>query len=149
MPKLSLPLQDIIVPIVEGLGYEFWGGYYTGQGTRALLRIYIDNPQGITVDDCQRVSRQLSAVLDVEDVIPAAYVLEVSSPGLDRPLFTLKQFERFVGREIRVRLYTPIHQQRRFVGKIVKILDENIVLKVDDNDIALAFSNIEKANLII
>jgi ribosome maturation factor RimP len=149
MPKLSSVLQEVIAPVVETLGYDFWGGYYTGQGSHALLRIYIDKPEGITVNDCQRVSRQLSAVLDVEDVISHEYVLEVSSPGLDRPLFTLQQFERFVGSEVRVKVYTPINQQRRFVAKIMKVCGDSIILKIDNNDIEIAFSEIEKAHLII
>ena len=135
--------------MVETLGYDFWGGHYTGQGSHSLLRIYIDKAEGVTVYDCQRVSRQLSAVLDVEDVISHEYVLEVSSPGLDRPLFTLEQFERFVGSQVRVKLYTPINQQRRFVGKILKILGDKVTFKIENNDIEVAFSDIERANLII
>ena len=87
MPRLSSALQDVILPLVESLGYEFWGGYYGGEGHRALLRIFIDKTDGITIDDCQYVSQQLSAVLDVEDLISHRYILEISSPGLDRPKF--------------------------------------------------------------
>lgn len=147
MSKLPTALQNVILPVVESLGCEFWGGYYIGQGSRALLRIFIDKMDGVTVDDCQRVSQQLSAVLDVEDLIPHRYVLEVSSPGLDRPLFTLDQFKRFIGYDVKVKLYMPINGQSRFVGKIDSVDNETLMLDVAEKKLALPFTQIEKANL--
>lgn len=149
MAKLSSVLQDVIAPIVEALGYEFWGGHCIGQGSRMLLRVYIDSKNGIKIEDCEKVSRQLTAVLDVEEVIPHQYTLEVSSPGLDRALFTLAQFERFVGYKVRLRLYMPLNGQSRFVAKIAGVSGEKIILNIDDAEIELAFSEIERANLII
>lgn len=149
MAKLSSVLQDVIAPIVEALGYDFWGGHYIGQGSRTLLRVYIDSKNGIKIEDCEKVSRQLTAVLDVEEVISHQYTLEVSSPGLDRPLFTLAQFERFVGYKARLRLYVPLNGQSRFVAKIAGVSGEKVILNIDDADIELAFSEIERANLII
>lgn len=147
MPNLSPSLQNVIAPIVEALGYEFWGGQYGGHGSGSLLRIYIDKENGVTVEDCQRVSRQLTAVLDVEAVIAPQYTLEVSSPGIDRPLFTLEQFKRFVGSPVRLKTHTPIDGQSRFVGEIFQIMDDQVIIKVDGQELALPFSQIEKANL--
>jgi ribosome maturation factor RimP len=147
MSKLPTSLQTIILPVVESLGYEFWGGYYAGQGSRALLRIFLDKADGVTLDDCQRVSQQLSAVLDVEEIISHQYVLEVSSPGLDRPLFTLDQFKRFIGHDVRLKLTMPINGQARFVGKIVSVDHETLILDVAEKKLELPFTQIEKANL--
>lgn len=146
MPKLSPSLQDVIVPIVEALGYEFWGGQFAGQGS-TLLRIYIDKKNGVTIEDCKRVSQQLSVALDVEGILSYRYVLEVSSPGLERPLFTLAQFEQFIGQKVRLKLYAPINGQSRFAGKIVRIIGETVVLDIDNHEFEVPFSQIEKANL--
>ncbi len=147
MPKLSADLQNVIVPVVKSLDCEFWGGYCGGQGSRTLLRIFIDKKGGVTVDDCQRVSQQLSAALDVEDLILHQYVLEVSSPGITRPLFTLEQFKQFIGHEVQIKLYTPINGQSHFMGKIVNTLDEKVILTTEEHELELPFSQIEKANL--
>lgn len=147
MSKLSTALENVILPVVESLGCEFWGGYYIGQGSRAVLRIFIDKTDGITIDDCQRVSQQLSAVLDVEDVIAHRYVLEISSPGSDRPLFNLDQFKRFIGHDVRIKLYMPINGQSRFVGKIVSVDNEALILEIAEKKLELPFIQIEKANL--
>lgn len=146
MSRLPSDLENIIVPVVKSLGCEFWGGYYGG-GSRKLLRIFIDKTGGVTIDDCQRVHRQLSAVLDVEQPIPNQYLLEVSSPGIERPLFKLEQFKQFVGYEVRIKLYMPIDGQSRFTGKIVNILDEKVILITAEQELELPFSQIEKANL--
>ena len=93
-------LEDILQPVVEGLGYEFWGIEFRSQGHHSLLRVFIDDAEnGIGVDDCEKVSRQISGVMDVEDPIQTEYTLEVSSPGMDRPLFRLEQYEAFVGHQ--------------------------------------------------
>lgn len=146
MPKLSHDLQQLIQPLIESLGCEFWGGYYSGQ-SGGLLRILIDKEGGVSVDDCQRVSRQLSALFDVENVISQQYTLEVSSPGVDRPLFTLAQFERFIGHEVRIQLLIPEDGQSRFVGKIMNVTDEKVILATANQPLVLPFSQIEKANL--
>ena len=97
-------LQDILTPVIEALGYECWGIEYISQGRHSVLRVYIDHENGILIEDCETVSRQLSAVMDVEDPISSEYTLEVSSPGMDRPLFTLEQFAAFVGEQVKIRL---------------------------------------------
>ena len=94
MGKIAETLRDSLASIVEALGYEFVGSEIVGQGKHAVLRIYIDSENGITIDDCSKVSYQVSAMLDVEDPIRGEYDLEVSSPGIDRPLFELSHFKK-------------------------------------------------------
>ena len=112
-------MQRPIESAVQGLGYELVGVEYLPQGRRSLLRVYIDTPGGVTVDDCERVSHQVSGVLDVEDPIRGQYVLEVSSPGLDRPLFTAEHFQRFAGSRVRLRTSPPLDGRRNFSGLII------------------------------
>ena len=109
-------LHDLVQPSVEAMGVELWGVEYLSQGRRSMLRIFIESDKGITVDDCERVSRQVSGVLDVEDPIAGEYTLEVSSPGADRMLFTLDQYQRFIGEQVSVRLRAPFDWRRNFKG---------------------------------
>ena len=109
-------LQAMLAPVVEALGYECWGLEFMSQGRHSLLRIYIDHADGILVEDCEKVSRQISGVLDVEDPISTEYTLEVSSPGMDRPLFTLAQFARHVGELVKIKLRSPYEGRRNFQG---------------------------------
>ncbi len=118
------------------------------QGVFLTVRLYIDKEGGVTIDDCSDVSRQVSAIFDVEDPIADKYNLEVSSPGLDRPLFTLAHYQRFVGREIVVHLRIPMLDRRKWQGELVSVEGDLITLKVDGNLQAFAFGNIQKANLI-
>jgi ribosome maturation factor RimP len=148
MRQAPAKIQEIIEPVVETLGYELVGIEYLSQGKHSLLRVYIDHQNGITIDDCERVSHQLSGLLDVEDLIRGHYNLEVSSPGLDRPLFTIEHFERFRNQKAKVKLSLPVEGRRKFTGIIHGVKDGNIVLEVDEQDIELPFSTIEKANLI-
>jgi len=144
-------LQLSLSPIVEGLGYELLGMEWHGQGKHALLRLYIDHERGIGIEDCETVSRQLSAFLDVEDLIPGQYRLEVSSPGLDRPLFNLEQVARFIGEDVKLKCYSDINGQKKFVGRIDSVLpesDEVVVALADGTHITVPFSNIARANLV-
>nr|VFK27341.1 MAG: ribosome maturation factor RimP [Candidatus Kentron sp. MB]VFK33607.1 MAG: ribosome maturation factor RimP [Candidatus Kentron sp. MB]VFK76279.1 MAG: ribosome maturation factor RimP [Candidatus Kentron sp. MB] len=123
-------LSGIIEPAVTGLGYELIGVQYSPGWRRALVRIYIDHPMGIGVDDCERVSRQISGVLDVENPIREQYTLEVSSPGLDRPLFKLDHFQQFTGHRVRVKFYEPWAGRRNITGELLGChLDTVIVLE--------------------
>lgn len=146
--KNSENLNQLLGPGINRLGYELIGCEYLSQGRHSLLRVYIDSPDGITLDDCQRVSEQLSAILDVEDPIKGQYSLEVSSPGLDRPLFTLPQYQKFIGHKIKIRMSIPIENRRNFVGVLTAVNDEQIVVAVDNVMFYLPFDHIEKANLI-
>ncbi|BCX89598.1 ribosome maturation factor RimP [Methylomarinovum tepidoasis] len=140
---------ELLQPVVTGLGYELvgieWAADTRGQ---RILRVYIDVEGGVTVDDCEQVSQQISALLDVEDPIPGHYVLEVSSPGIDRPLFTLDHYRRFRGEEARVLLAQPQDGQRRFRGVIEGVEDDRIRLKTRQGTVFLPFDEIEKARLV-
>lgn len=147
--KKNEQLSELLTPSVEALGYELVGVEYHPNSVNALLRVYIDKADGVELDDCLAVSEQVSGVLDVEDPIPNHYTLEVSSPGLDRPLFALKDFVRFSGERAKIRLAKPIQRQRNFKGTIVAVDDEVITIEADDGkQIALDFHNIETARLI-
>lgn len=148
MRQAPAKIQALIEPTVETLGYELVGVEHLSQGRHSLLRVYIDSEDGITIDDCERVSHQLSGLLDVEEVIHGHYNLEVSSPGLDRPLFTMEHFEKYCKQKVKVKLNAPIDGRRKFTGKILAVKDGNVVLEVDEQDIELPFNSIEKANLI-
>ncbi len=140
-------VRDLIEPTVQALELELWGIEHASQGKFSVLRIFIESEAGITIEDCEKVSRQVSAILDVEDPIAGEYTLEVSSPGLDRPLFTLDQFAQFEGTEVYVRLRSPIEGRRKFKGVIAEVSDDSVSVQVDNQTVALPFAEIEKANV--
>ncbi|MDY4280208.1 MAG: ribosome maturation factor RimP [[Pasteurella] mairii] len=148
MATLEEKLQALLQGSVEDLGCELWGVECQRSGRFLTVRLYIDKEGGVTVDDCADVSRQVSAILDVEDPIADKYNLEVSSPGLDRPLFTLSQFERFVGEDIAVHLRIPVQDRRKWQGKLEKIENDMLTLIVDGQPQVLVFGNVQKANVI-
>ncbi|AAU38053.1 MULTISPECIES: ribosome maturation factor RimP [Basfia] len=148
MATLEQNLQQMLQGSVEDLGCELWGIECQRAGRFMTVRLYIDKEGGVTVDDCADVSRQVSAILDVEDPIADKYNLEVSSPGLDRPLFTLEQFQRYVGQEISVHLRIPMLDRRKWQGKLERIEGDMLTLIVDDQEQSFALSNIQKANVI-
>ena len=133
---------------VEDLGCELWRIECQRAGRFMTVRLFIDKEGGVGVDDCADVSRQVSAILDVEDPIADKYNLEVSSPGLDRPLFTLEQFQRYVGEDIAVHLRIPVLDRRKWQGKLEKIENDMLTLIVDGQEQVLIFGNIQKANVI-
>ena len=135
-------------PAVEATGKELLGIEFISAGKHSVLRIYIDHENGINVDDCAEVSRQVSAILDVEDPISTEYNLEVSSPGLDRPLFTLPHFEAVVGETVDVKLSMPLNGRRKFKGKLVAVENDVLVVNVDGEDYELVIGNVDKANLV-
>lgn len=140
-------LVELLEKPVEDLGYELVHIELGSQGSNAVLRIYIDAPGGILVDDCETVSRQLSAVLDVEDPLKAAYFLEVSSPGLDRPLVKPDHFRQFVGDRARIVMATHILGRRRFTGEMKEASEDFVVLEVDGESYELPYEEIESARL--
>ncbi|BDU09638.1 ribosome maturation factor RimP [Pseudomonas sp. RtIB026] len=141
-------LQALLAPVVEGLGYQCWGIEYVSQGKHSVLRIYIDKEDGILVDDCEAVSRQASAILDVEDPISSEYTLEVSSPGMDRPLFTLEQFAAHAGEQVKIKLRTPFEGRRNFQGLLRGVEEQDVVVQVDQHEFLLPIDSIDKANII-
>lgn len=142
-------LQQLLAPVVEALGYELVGVEFHPHTGNSLLRVYIDREGGIGVDDCQRVSHQVSGVLDVEDPITGHYTLEVSSPGLDRPLFEAGHFVRFAGRLVRIQLRTPLASGRRNLsGRLLGLRDDQVVLDCEGQEQWLPRAEIAKARLI-
>lgn len=148
MATLVERLTNIIEPAVAAAGFELLGIEYIRAGQNSTLRVYIDHEDGILVDDCAIVSRQVGAVLDVEDPISAEYNLEVSSPGADRPLFKLAHYEALVGQKIAVQLQVPVANRRKFTGELTTVEGENLTFIVENNPFPVAFSKIKKANLV-
>jgi len=152
MRHLESKLTGLVRSVVEPLGYEFVGVEYFQRGN-AVLRVYIDHlsaaqTQGITLDDCGRVSHQLSGILDVEDPIVGHYDLEVSSPGLDRPLFTAEHFERFQGQKVRIKVAIKLESRRNFEGQIAGLKQELVLLRVDGEIREIPLAKIESARLV-
>ena len=140
-------ITDMLETTIEALGFELWGVEYLSQGRHSLVRIYIDAPNGITVDDCATVSEQVGGVFDVEDTITGEYTLEVSSPGMDRLLFKLEQYPGYVGEIVELRLRGAFEGRRRFKGVLKGIEGEEVVIQVDDHEYLLPHSAIEKARI--
>ncbi|MCH9742287.1 MAG: ribosome maturation factor RimP [Thiotrichales bacterium] len=144
-------LEHMLRPVVTGLQYDLWGIEFARHAHSATLRIYIDKANGVTVDDCARVSRQVSAVMDVEDPIDVAYRLEISSPGLERTFFYYEQLAHYVGQEIRVRTHTQGKgKKRNFTGVLRGC--ENGQLSLQDEAgqlIDFLWSEVDKASLIV
>ncbi len=141
-------LVNLIEPTVEGLGYECVGIEYNPHPKHGLLRIYIDSENGILVDDCGKVSHQVSGVLDVEDPIQGNYHLEVSSPGEDRPFFKVSQFERYIGSTVLVHLFKTINSRRKITGLIIKVDGDMIMLQEGEQVFEVPFAAMSKARLV-
>ncbi len=141
-------LQALLGPVVVDLGYELVGVEYLSNPKNRVVRVYIDrDPEGIGVEDCETVSREVSALMDVEEPVPGQYTLEVSSPGVERPLFSGAQFARFVGEMAAVQLAVPMDGRRRFKGEIVAADDAAVKLKVDGEIFELAVADMARAHL--
>jgi ribosome maturation factor RimP len=140
-------LIALIEPVLVRLGYELVELEYAAGRSQAVVRLFIDKPAGITVDDCERVSREAAALLDVDDPIPTAYTLEVSSPGFDRVLRTPAHFERFVGERVFVELKVPRAGRRRYTGTLQAVNATGIELEVDKQKVEVPFEDIGKARL--
>lgn len=142
-------LTSLLEPVVESLGCELWGLEYLAQGKKSLLRIFIDKkPDGVVLEDCEAVSRQVSSVLDVEDPINGEYTLEVSSPGMDRPLYKLEHYQEFAGHKVALRLRVNFEGRRKFSGLLKGVEDDEVVLEVDGEEYLLPFELIDKANIV-
>ncbi|MEH6542510.1 MAG: ribosome maturation factor RimP [Porticoccaceae bacterium] len=148
MARQDETLNALIAPVVEALDCKLWGLEYNTGGRYSVLRIYIDRESGIGIDECENVSRQVSSLLDVEEVITGQYTLEVSSPGLDRPLYNLTQYQQFAGEDIKLRLRIPFEGQRKFHGRLNGIEGDDVVLMVEDNEYLFPVDNIERATVV-
>ena len=141
-------LATLFTPIVEGLGFTLWGVEYRHSQHHALVKVYIDHEDGITVDNCSDVSHQISGILDVEDPINVAYTLEVSSPGVERPLMKKEHFLKYIGQEIKVRLSWAVNERKNFLGKLTQVENEDITVNVDGELFELPLNAVKRANLI-
>jgi len=163
MSSVQNKLTALIEPVVKSLGCDLWGLEYMTQGRQATLRIYIEKAtvdgvneaaddakkeSGVGLHDCEKVSRQVSSVLDVEDPIASHYTLEVSSPGMDRPLFLLSHYQSSVGEKVSIKLSRKFDERKNFTGVITGIENDEVILRVDDEEYLLPIELIDKANVI-
>ena len=142
-------LVELLSPAINSMGYVLWGCEFLSQGKHSLLRIYIDKEDGIGIEDCQAVSREVSALLDVEDPVPGNYSLEISSPGIPRPLFSSEQYKSYIGHEVQIRAFKPVNGKRKLLGIIVSASESSVVLDINNEHQELLYSNIVKASLTV
>ncbi len=142
-------LAELLQAALAVYGYDLWGFELNSFEGKPRLQVYIETPNGVTIDDCERASRQISAVLDVENPISDRYNLEVSSPGLERPLFTYAQYQQYIGKNIRLRMIKAQENRRNYSGQLAEMGDDSITLLVDGTKVVLPFADIEKANLVL
>ena len=145
---MSDQLTELIEPVVEGLGCELWGIERLSSGRLSKVKIYIDAEEGVDIEDCARVSRQFSGLLDVEDVMTGEYTLEVSSPGMDRRFFKLEQFESFAGSRIKIQLRRSYEGKRNYSGHLKGIEGDEVILNLGNEEILFPFEMIQKANVV-
>jgi len=150
LPGTQERAAAIAKQVTDGNGFEFVHCQIAGTRREPVVRVFIDKPGGVTVEDCAVVSREMEAILDREDLIPTSYVLEVSSPGIERELFTIDDFKRFTGKSARVKTVRPINGQRNFTGTIVGASDSNIEFDDRTNGkVEIPFETVAKANLMV
>lgn len=148
MNRKELQVEELLAPTVESLGCTIWGVEFLNQGKHTKLRLYIDREEGIDVDHCAAVSRHVSDILDVEEVISSAYTLEVSSPGMDRLLFKEEQFADSAGEQVDIRLNFPFEGRKKFVGVLNGVQDSMAVVQIEDEEFLLPLENIQKARVV-
>ena len=149
MRKVPQNIIELVAGVVEPLGLELWGiELLPRQKSGQLLRVYIESGQGVDLSACEAVSRQLSAVLDVEDPIAGEYTLEVSSPGMDRPLFDAPQFARYVGSEVRVKLHSGVAGRKNYRGSLLKVEENQFDLQVDNEKVTLSLDQVDTARVV-
>jgi len=141
-------LQALVEPVVEAIGCELWGVEFGSGSGHDLLRVYIDRAGGVSLDDCERVSRQLGAVLDVEDPIGGPYTLEVSSPGMDRPLLEASHFARNVGQPITVKTREKVGGRRNFKGALSAFDEDRLVIECEGGPVTIPYREVEHARLV-
>ena len=142
-------LSELLTPAIADLGLELVGIEYSSHAAGSVLRVYIDEPErGVTIEDCERASREISALLDVNDPVAGHYTLEVSSPGLERPLFTPEHFARFVGHPVKINVNLPLDGRRRFQGTVQAVEGDRITIDQDGNAVTIVHANIGRARLL-
>lgn len=145
---MSDGLNELIKPVVEGLGCELWGIEHHSSGKHSTLKIFIDGEGGVDVEDCARISRQVSSLLDVENPISGEYTLEVSSPGMDRRLFSLEQFSAFAGSDVKITLKRPFDGRRKFSGRLRGLESGDVALCEGECEYLFPFEEIDRANVV-
>ncbi len=135
-------------PVVTGMGYELIEIEHFPNPKHGVLRLYIDKPEGVNIDDCSAVSQQISALIDVEDPVRGQFNLEVSSPGLDRPLRRLCDYQRFVGQQVKLKTAMPLEGQRNFKGRLLDASEDYVVIETETEEISVPFTAIDKARLV-
>ena len=142
-------LTELFEPVIESMGYELVGVEFNAAGNHGTLRVYIDREEGVNIDDCAAISHQVSGILDVEEPIQQAYDLEVSSPGIDRPLFKLVDFERFTGKTAKIKLAVGLGGRKNFKGRLQGVVDSKLItIEVDGERFDLPYADIARANLV-
>ena len=139
--------ESLVLPIIESAGLELWDVEYVKEGSDYYLRVYIDKSGGVNIDDCVLVTRALNEKLDADDFIEDAYILEVSSPGLTRKLKKEKEFEKSIGKLIRVKLYKAEEGSKEHVGRLKEFAPDKLTIEVDEADISLSRDNISSVRL--
>lgn len=142
-------LTAIIEPGLAALNYDLLGCEFVDQGKDSILRVFIDKEDGVTIDDCGRASRHISVVLDVEDPIRGHYNLEVSTPGIERPLFKLDHYRQFVGHKIKIKLTMPLADKRNFIGELKSVADDDLTLQVEGETFVIPFDQVQKGKLVV
>ena len=145
---MSDQLNELIQPVVEAMGCELWGIERLSMGRYSTVKVYIDSKAGVDIEDCAKVSRQVSSLLDVEDPVNGEYSLEVSSPGLNRRLFKLDHYAAFIGSEVRIRLKRPYEGRRKYSGQLRGLEGDEIILGHQEEEILIPFEEIERANVV-
>jgi len=146
--QIQRQVEELAETLVVSEGMELVDLEYRRQGPRWMLRLFIDKEGGVTIDDCANISKELGDLLDVKDIIPQAYVLEVSSPGLNRPLRKKEDFSRFAGRKVQLRLVTPMEGRKKIVGNLVGIENETVIVAAPEGRCSVALKDIDRANLV-
>lgn len=141
-------LEALVEPVVQSMGCELWGLDFSGHGKGSSLRIFIEKKDGVSIEDCERVSRQVSSVFDVEDPIHGEYTLEVSSPGMDRNLYKPEHYKEYAGQKIQLRLRVPFEGRRKFSGLLAGVEDSEIIMQVDNEEYLLPFELIDRAKVV-
>ena len=148
MAASTAQIQELIAPVVIDLGFEFWGLEYQTKSGAALLRVFIESPDGISVDDCAKVSREVSLLLDVEDPIRSEYRLEVSSPGMSRPFYTLDQYSRYSGFLVKIKLRFAFEGRRQFKGLLAGVKNDEVLIRDGEDEYSLPFEAIDKGSML-
>jgi ribosome maturation factor RimP len=141
-------LTELVRPEVEGTGCVLWGLTAPSKGKKRIIRIYIDGEDGVSIDRCAEVSRQVGLMLEVEDVIPGAYTLEVSSPGLDRRFFSTAQMRDYVGKKVAAQVYEAVEGRRKFTGELTGCEADAFTLDVDGEPVSLAWTDVKEVRLV-